>query len=87
MITLSQLNTAPLIALLRATSAEISRLRHRLYQDDVSDEESEELGLYLQDLLIGRTPLEDEYEQRQIQAPEDLSPLSQLLAHFEKNPL
>lgn len=82
MTTFEDVNTNLLIAMLRSLTHEIDRAYARLYADDIDDEESEELGLYRQDLMMGRSLLGDEYERRQKADPGKLTGLDQLIAHF-----
>lgn len=76
-------STNALISALRALDSEARRLERRLARDDLDDEVSEELSLYVTDLQEAAAALGEEYEQRR-QTNGGLAPLDTLLAHFER---
>jgi hypothetical protein len=76
-------STNALVAALRALDSEMRRLECRLAGDDLDDETSEELGLYVTDLQEAAAALGEEYEQRR-GADGNLTALGTLLAHFER---
>lgn len=76
-------STNALIAALRALDSETRRIERRLANDDLDDEASEELGLYVTDLHEAAAALGEEYERRR--RADDLTPLDSLLAHFARD--
>lgn len=84
MISFDDFNTNLIIAILRSLTHEIDRAYKRLYEDDIDDEESEELGLYRQDLMTSRSLIIEEYERRQGDLQDELSGVDLLLENFSK---
>ncbi len=74
-------STNATIATLRALTCEIHRIERKLRDENLSDEDSEELGIYAMDLQEALASVSDEYEMRR-REDSTLTDVNILLKYF-----